>query len=118
MYYMVDPLRGWRMWSGQIGSGDLSGRGGDSLSVNTNTCGYGEVDGCGYVSLEFRESDGMTRIVDGKTTTISGDTRTMQIGRTETSTASVSGTVLGISMTGAGEIATGKMTDMQVHKGK
>lgn len=119
MYQVLDPLRGWRMWYGEISPNDLSGGGGSSLSVSTNTCDYNPMDGCGPVSVQFQKTDGWSKSFNGRTTTTNGNMRTMQRGETETSSAAIYGNVAGVSLSGgAGEISTGRMNDMTIQKGR
>jgi hypothetical protein len=119
MYQVLDPLRGWRFWFGEISANDLSGGGGSSLNVSTNTCNYNSMDGCGQVSVQFQKSDAWSRSFNGRTTTTNGNMRTMQIGQTETSSAAVNGTVTGVSFGGGvGEISTGRMNDMTIQRGR
>jgi hypothetical protein len=117
MYQVMDPARGFLMWAGNISPNDISGGGATSLSVNTDTCKYSSVDGCGSVSLQWTATDHAWTEESGRTTEVTGSIMKKTVGSSKQSSATITGSVIGKSFSdGMGTIGTGSFSDLSVEK--
>jgi hypothetical protein len=117
MYTVYDPARGFLTWSGDISPNDISGGGGTSLSVNTDTCKYSSVDGCGNVSVQWTATNDKVTEVSGRTTVTTGTLVRKEVGSSKISTATITGNILGKSFNGGmAEIGTKSLSELQVEK--
>jgi len=116
-YTVSDPARGFLTWGGDISPSDISGGGGKSLGVNTDTCKYSSVDGCGNVSLQWAATDNVLQEWTGRDTTRTGNIVTKTVGSKKLSSATITGSIIGKSFDrGMAQIGTESLSEKQVER--
>jgi hypothetical protein len=116
-YTVSDPALGFLTWGGDISPNDISGGGGKSLGISTDTCNYSRVEGCGNVSLQWAATDNVLQEWTGRDTTRTGNIVTKTVGSKKLSSATITGSIMGKSFDrGMAQIGTESLSEKQVER--